>query len=723
MTSTKVPDQLADRMNPVKNRILFLSPSVVAGEEREARKEDFESLNNSNIGAGGFGKVYKVKHRVSHNIYAIKVINKAKILESELVEQMKLEVRIMYKLHHPNIIKLYNHFEDDENFYLVLELAAKGQLYTKLRKLGHLEERVAAQFIREIASAIGYLHGLNPPIIHRDIKPENILLDDNETGKLCDFGWSNFNNKDRKRMTYCGTPEYLAPEMIKQVGHDESLDLWGIGVLTFELLTGKAPFDGSAQTELYDNILKLKINYPKDFPKLARDLVSRLLKVDPKERINIHELQEHAWFKFNVPIRTVSKKMSTISASPDGEMRYEPVSKKSIVNFQKPRPPGKADLLKEALRMVKKKDEKDKVIEDISNKYQTTTKELSEMKIKYQMKLHELEAAQKENAEAKARLESSQKGFIPESTLELRKLTDEVQKLKTLNKTRKEVITEIDKRNALISEQDTKIKLMQNEIAIEKNATEMLDEKVAEGQERVATMEKKYESLRLAHEELQKQKELKEAELETKLETMQKKISSKVIQTEDSDTETMAEVIQTVLDEIKGKIKMHIQGSKEEGEVVQELLATYRKFADLKTRHDNEVVDVVTSYAKRAEEIKEKAREEQLAIVKRREESVAATSRQLQEIEEKGTAREGEADRQSNLKNIVELQKRLVTDLTTAGEMQGKEMDELREQIQVLKERLGDLEYQYGAAKNKHSKMQRQQAQPARPAVRSNIYI
>ena len=122
----EVPPELQDKVNNVENRMLFLSPSILSGEERECRKDDFESLANSNIGVGGFGKVYKVRHKVSKNVYAIKVINKKKILEHDLVEQIKLEVKIMYKLDHNHILKLYNHYEDDDNFYLILQYCAKG---------------------------------------------------------------------------------------------------------------------------------------------------------------------------------------------------------------------------------------------------------------------------------------------------------------------------------------------------------------------------------------------------------------------------------------------------------------------------------------------------------------------------------------------------------------------------------------------------------------------
>ena len=147
---------------------------------------------------------------------------------------------------------------------------------------------------------------MDPPIIHRDIKPENILLDSNNSVKLADFGWSNFFNEDRRRLTYCGTPEYLAPEMIKQCGHDKSLDIWNLGVLMFELLTGSPPFEGANQNELFDNILKFKIKWPKGFPGVAKDLVTKLLKTTPAERISLEETLEHPWFQGNPPLKQAS---------------------------------------------------------------------------------------------------------------------------------------------------------------------------------------------------------------------------------------------------------------------------------------------------------------------------------------------------------------------------------------------------------------------------------
>jgi serine/threonine protein kinase len=149
----EIPPELKNKINPVKNRILFLSPSVTSGDERECRRDDFESLSNKNIGVGGFGKVYKVRHKVSKNIYAIKVINKSKIIEHDLVEQIKLEVQIMYKLNHKHVVKLHNHYEDDDSFYLILEFAAKGQIYSLLKREGRFQEPQAAQYLREVISA------------------------------------------------------------------------------------------------------------------------------------------------------------------------------------------------------------------------------------------------------------------------------------------------------------------------------------------------------------------------------------------------------------------------------------------------------------------------------------------------------------------------------------------------------------------------------------------
>ena len=294
------------KLNSVKNRLLFLSPSVREGIERECNKDDFEAIEDKALGKGGFGHVWKVKHKITKKIYAIKVINKDYILKENMVEQINREIEIMYKTDHPHIIKLYNHYEDDDNFYLIMHCASKGQLYSQLKRLKRLDERTVAQYLRELISAVKYIHSMNPPIIHRDIKPENILIDGEGRAKLADFGWSNFYEDNKKRETYCGTPEYLAPEMVMKQGHNEKIDIWSIGVLMFELLAGRPPFVYKGDTnKLYNDIKSLRIQWTDDFPMLAKNLITKILKLKPDDRPPLDEIIAHPWFQENETIRPV----------------------------------------------------------------------------------------------------------------------------------------------------------------------------------------------------------------------------------------------------------------------------------------------------------------------------------------------------------------------------------------------------------------------------------
>ena len=190
-----------------------------------------------------------------------------------------------------------NHFEDDTNFYLVMPLASKGQLYRVLKKFRKFDERTAAQILRETISALQYLHSFKPPIIHRDIKPENLLLNEGGRILLADYGWSNFNMEGDVRKTFCGTPEYIAPEMLLKKGHDTRVDIWSIGILMFELLSGYSPFVAKSNQELYQNIRRLKIQWPKDMPPLAKNLISKILKLNPADRPTFDEILNHQWFK------------------------------------------------------------------------------------------------------------------------------------------------------------------------------------------------------------------------------------------------------------------------------------------------------------------------------------------------------------------------------------------------------------------------------------------
>jgi len=284
------------QINKVKNRFLFISPSVQLGLEAESKITDFEILEK--LGEGSFGKVYRAKHKKTGAIYAIKSIDKLNKNNQEGKPYFRREIEIMYKVRHPNIVRLFGHFEDDQNCYFVLDYIPKGNLYTILskQKTKSFDATTVAHFIKDLVCSIYYLHNMDPAIIHRDIKPENVLLSENNKIKLTDFGWSNYVEDTAVRSTYCGTPVYLAPEMIKETGHDESLDIWCIGILMFELLTGNIPFQGNDQQSLNSNILRNKILWPKDMDLSAKDLISKILKTDSTERISLPDMLKHPFF-------------------------------------------------------------------------------------------------------------------------------------------------------------------------------------------------------------------------------------------------------------------------------------------------------------------------------------------------------------------------------------------------------------------------------------------
>jgi len=544
-----IPAELKNQVNAVKKRILFLSPSVLAGEERECRKDDFESLANSNIGVGGFGKVYKVRHKVSKNVFAIKVINKAKIIEHDLIEQIKLEVQIMYNLNQDHIVKLYNHYEDDDNFYLILQYCAKGQLYTMLKREIKLNERLTAQYLREVISAVQYLHSLDPPIIHRDIKPENILLDSNNSVKLADFGWSNFFNGDRRRLTYCGTPEYLAPEMIQQAGHDKSLDIWNLGVLMFELLTGSPPFEGSNQQELFDNILKFKIKWPKGFSGVARDLVTKLLKTNPQERMSLNEVLNHPWFKSNPAIKPVAqlemvtvgslekeaapKEKTPLVQSEIKKENYQVVSKPSIQNkAEVQQETRQSQLIDEKLKKVQvntsattsKNDEAG--VDDLNEKLAQAKKETGELKLSYQQKCKELEQVQKEAADFKE-ASKEKAAYSAKENQEIKKLNEEIQRLRILNKNRDDILTEIDSKNKNLRETETQLHMSQNDIEALTAQNSQLEQKNKDLVEKLEQQEQKLQAYKEKAFLAEKEKEQVSIEYQNKIDFLQYKLLNK----------------------------------------------------------------------------------------------------------------------------------------------------------------------------------------------------
>lgn len=282
-------------LNKVINRFLPITVSVAKGFEHEPKIADFEVIKP--VGEGSFGRVYLARHKVTQMVYAIKEINKLDKNNQEGKPYFRREIEIMYKINHPNVVRLYSNFEDDKNCYFVLEYVNKGNLFDQesWQRYHCLTAFEVAKYMKDLISAVYYLHNMAPPIIHRDIKPENVLIDEHGRAKLTDFGWSNYVNSE-VRSTYCGTPVYLAPEMIKEIGHDATLDIWCIGILMFELLTGNVPFRGKDFQSLNENILNLKIQWPKDINIDAKNLISKILRPDPKDRLSLVNMLKHQFF-------------------------------------------------------------------------------------------------------------------------------------------------------------------------------------------------------------------------------------------------------------------------------------------------------------------------------------------------------------------------------------------------------------------------------------------
>jgi len=214
--------------------------------------------------------------------------------KAQVEHQLRREIEIQSHLRHPNILRLFGYFYDESRVYLILEYAPRGELYKSLQKQEHgrFAESQAALYISQMADALTYCH--SKKVIHRDIKPENLLLDVGGNIKIADFGWS-VHAPNSRRATMCGTLDYLPPEMIEGSTHDEKVDLWSLGVLTYEFLVGKPPFEAESNNETYRRITKVDLRFPAHLSTEAKDLISRLLRKESSDRLNLEGVAAHPW--------------------------------------------------------------------------------------------------------------------------------------------------------------------------------------------------------------------------------------------------------------------------------------------------------------------------------------------------------------------------------------------------------------------------------------------
>ncbi|XP_010152774.1 PREDICTED: ribosomal protein S6 kinase alpha-3 isoform X1 [Eurypyga helias] len=278
---------------------IAITHHVKEGHEK-ADPSQFELLKV--LGQGSFGKVFLVK-KISgsdaRQLYAMKVLKKATLKVRDRV-RTKMERDILVEVNHPFIVKLHYAFQTEGKLYLILDFLRGGDLFTRLSKEVMFTEDDVKFYLAELALALDHLHSLG--IIYRDLKPENILLDEEGHIKLTDFGLSKESiDHEKKAYSFCGTVEYMAPEVVNRRGHTQSADWWSFGVLMFEMLTGTLPFQGKDRKETMTMILKAKLGMPQFLSPEAQSLLRMLFKRNPANRLGagpdgVEEIKRHAFF-------------------------------------------------------------------------------------------------------------------------------------------------------------------------------------------------------------------------------------------------------------------------------------------------------------------------------------------------------------------------------------------------------------------------------------------
>ncbi|XP_016128776.1 cGMP-dependent protein kinase 1a [Sinocyclocheilus grahami] len=285
------------------------SEDAEAKAKYEAENAFFSNLNLSDfniidtLGVGGFGRVELVQLKSDEmKTFAMKILKKRHIVDTRQQEHIRSEKLIMQEAHSDFIVRLYRTFKDSKYLYMLMEACLGGELWTILRDRGNFDDSTTRFYTACVVEAFAYLHSKG--IIYRDLKPENLILDHRGYAKLVDFGFAKKIGFGKKTWTFCGTPEYVAPEIILNKGHDISADYWSLGILMYELLTGSPPFSGPDPMKTYNIILRGidMIEFPKKITKNAANLIKKLCRDTPSERLGnlkngVKDIQKHKWFE------------------------------------------------------------------------------------------------------------------------------------------------------------------------------------------------------------------------------------------------------------------------------------------------------------------------------------------------------------------------------------------------------------------------------------------
>ncbi|KAM7516751.1 hypothetical protein LguiA_006334 [Lonicera macranthoides] len=252
------------------------------------------------LGIGSFGKVKIAEHSLTGHKVAIKILNRRKIKNMEMEEKVRREIKILRLFMHPHIIRLYEVVETPMDIYVVMEYVKSGELFDYIVEKGRLQEDEARNFFQQIISGVEYCH--RNMVVHRDLKPENLLLDSKCNVKIADFGLSNIMRDGHFLKTSCGSPNYAAPEVISgKLYAGPEVDVWSCGVILYALLCGTLPFDDENIPNLFKKIKGGIYTLPSHLSPGARDLIPRMLVVDPMKRMTIPEIRMHPWFQSHLP--------------------------------------------------------------------------------------------------------------------------------------------------------------------------------------------------------------------------------------------------------------------------------------------------------------------------------------------------------------------------------------------------------------------------------------
>lgn len=252
------------------------------------------------LGVGSFGKVKLAQHELTGHRVAVKILNRKKIQSLDMDDKVRREIKTLKLFSHPHITRLYEVIDTPTDIFVIIEYVSEGELFDFIVEKGRLSEDDARRFFQQIISGVDYCH--RHMVVHRDLKPENLLLDNDFNLKIADFGLSNMMRDGYFLKTSCGSPNYAAPEVLSgKLYAGPEVDVWSCGVILYALLCGSLPFDDESIPNLFKKIKGGIYSLPGHISDGVRDLIPRMLVVDPCKRITIAEIRQHRWFRVNLP--------------------------------------------------------------------------------------------------------------------------------------------------------------------------------------------------------------------------------------------------------------------------------------------------------------------------------------------------------------------------------------------------------------------------------------